>query len=225
MLAKTIPNAILGVTVHPQRHRKRWSWANTKEKMDRYVGLPAGEGYYREIQKGAFPHITCRDEFMETNIGRRKNVPQLTGDWLREVGWRCSTINAAGENGMRYFAVPLRFGDVLGFTRGSFLICDYGYEPLEARFAQAFRALPPERMTDYACLTSAPEFVKVRTFEKNGKHWFYAVNTEVGTAEVSFQAPVPLRDTVSGKEYKAGTVSLKLAPYELRSFVSSTPHN
>ncbi len=223
MLAKAIPNAILGVTVHPQRHRKRYYWAMTKQKMDRYIGLPAGEGYYREIQKGAFPHITCRDEFMETDIGRRKNVAQLSGDWLKEIGWRCSTINAAGENGMRYFAVPLRFGDVLGFTRGSFLICDYGYEPMEARFAQAFRALPPEKMKDLPCKTSAPEFVKVRTLEKDGKYWFYAVNTEVDTAQVSFQSPVALRDTVSGKKYKAGTISLKLAPYELRSFVSLKP--
>lgn len=124
---------------------------------------------------------------------------------------------------MRYFAVPLRFGDVLGFTRGSFLICDYGYEPMEARFAQAFRALPPEKMKDLPCKTSAPEFVKVRTLEKDGKYWFYAVNTEVDTAQVSFQSPVALRDTVSGKKYKAGTISLKLAPYELRSFVSLKP--
>ena len=223
MLAKAIPNAILGVTVHPQRHRKRWYWADTKEKRERYIGMPAGEGYYREIQKSAFPHVTCRDEFMETDIGRRKDVEPLSGGWLNEIGWRVSTLNAAGEHGMRYFLVPLRYGDVLGFTRGSFLVCDYGYEPLEARFAQAFRALPPEKMKDHPCKTSAPEFVKVRTLEKVGQHWFYAVNTESNQAEVSFQSPVALRDTVSGKEYKAGAISLKLAPYELRSFVSLEP--
>ena len=220
MLAKAIPNAILGVTVHPQRHRKRWYWANTKEKMDRYIGLPAGEGYYREIQKGAFPHITCRDEFMETDIGRRKDVAQLSGGWLKEIGWRCSTINAAGENGMRYFAVPLRFGDVLGFTRGSFLICDYGYEPLEARFAQAFRALPPEKMADWPHTSDAPEFVRVRALEKGGTRWFYAVNTESKPAKVTFRTPVAVRDTVSGRTHKAGAVSLDLGPYELMSFVS-----
>ena len=221
MVAKAIPNAITGVTVHPQRHRKRWYWAKTQEKFDRYVGLPAGEGYYREMQKGAFPAVTCRDEFMETDVGRKsRGTPQaLSGGWLDEIGWRCSTINAAGVHGMRYFAVPLRFGDVLGFTRGSFLVCDYGYEPLEARFAQAFRALPPEKMADWPCETDAPAVVRVRHLEKDGRHWFYAVNTEATPAKVSFETPVAVRDTVSGRVYAPGAVSLDLAPYELRSFI------
>ena len=218
MLAKAIPNAILGVTVHPQRHRKRWSWALTQEKMDRYIGMPAGEGYYREILKGAFPHVTCRDEFMETDVGRNPQGTPLSGGWLKEVGWRCSTVNAAGEHGVRYFSVPLRHGDVLGFTRGSFLICDYGYEPLEARFAQAFRALPPEKMSDWPFESDAPEYVRVRTLEKGGRRWFYAVNTEAKPAKVSFRTPVAICDTVSGRRYEKGAVELPLGPYELRSF-------
>ena len=185
------------------------------------IGLPAGEGYYREMQKGAFPHVTCRDEFMESDIGRRKGVEPLSGGWLKETGWRVSTINAAGVHGMRYFSVPLRFGDVLGFTRGCFLICDYGYEPLEARLAQAFRALPPEKMADWPHTSDAPEFVRVRTLEKGGTRWFYAVNTEAKPAKVTFRTPVAVRDTVSGRTHKAGAVTLALGPYELRSFVST----
>lgn len=221
-LAAAIPNAILGVTVHPQRQRKRWNWLDTPEKRARFIGLPAGEGYYREIQKCAFPHVICRDEFMELGVPNRPtDAPDtLSGGWLKEIAWRCSTINAPGADAMRYFAVPLRFGDVLGFTRGGFLVCDYGYEPLEARFAQAFRALPDVKMADAPCTSDAPTFVRVRTAEHEGRLWFYAVNTEAKRATVSFQTPVAVRDTVSGRRYEKGTVTLTLEPYELRSFHS-----
>ena len=221
-VAKAIPNAIVGVTVHPQRHRKRWYWMNTDEKRERYIGLPAGEGYYREMQKSAFPHVTCRDEFMEYNVWpnpKKPNKKSLSGDWLTELGWRCSTVNGSGVNAMRYFLVPLRHGDVLGFTRGSFLFCDYGYEPLEARFAQAFRALPDVKMADHSYTTDAPDFVRVRTAEKGGRRWYYAVNTEAKPAKVSFVVGGVVRDLVSGEAFD-GTVEFSLAPYELRSFVT-----
>ena len=64
-LAAAMPKAILGETVHPMRHRKRYYWGRTQEEKERYRNLPATEGYYREALKGAFPHVTCRDEFME----------------------------------------------------------------------------------------------------------------------------------------------------------------
>lgn len=218
-LTAAIPNAVLGVTVHPQRQRKRWYWANTLEKRERYTNLPATEGYYREIQQGVSPYVTCRDEFMEYDV---RKIPAgspraLSGDWFTEIGWRCSTVNAPGFHAMRYFAVPLRFGDVLGFTRGSFLVCDYGYEPLEARFAQAFRALPDVKMDDAPFTSDSADVVRVRTASLKKHRYYYAVNTDMKPAKVRFPVKAPVSDTVTGERHDT-SVELSLAPYELRSF-------
>ena len=218
-LTAAIPNAILGVTVHPQRQRKRWYWANTPKKLERYTNLPATQGYYREIQKGVFPYVTCRDEFMEYDVRKiPANSPRaLSGDWFTEIGWRCSTINAPDYHAMRYFVVPLRFGDVLGFTRGSFLVCDYGYEPLEARFAQAFRALPDVKMVDAPFKSDSADVVRVRTASVKGRIYYYAVNTDMKPARVHFPIKSNVTDTVTGLKYSE-YVDISLNPYELRSF-------
>ena len=61
----------------------------------------------------------------------------------------------------------------------------------------------------------------VRALKKGCTRWFYAVNTESKPAKVTFRTPVAVRDTVSGRTHKAGSVTLARGPYELRSFVSS----
>lgn len=216
MLAAAIPNAILGVTVHPQRNRKRWQWAKEPRLMERFIGIYGSEGWYRQIQKGEWPHVTLRDEFMETNIRKRRDgtIPRaLTGDWLKEIDWRCSTINASGVNAMRYFAVPFRYGDVLGFTRGSFLVCDYGWESYEARFAQNFRALPAVKFDDLPC----GELVKMRHKDYAGKSWFYVVNTDSKPCEVRIRFPEGTVALADGGAF-SGETALSLEPYSIRSF-------
>lgn len=47
------------------------------------------------------------------------------------------------------------------------------------------------------------------------------VKPDLATLTTNDFRAVAVRDTVSGRTYPAGTVSLALAPYELRSFVSS----
>jgi hypothetical protein len=122
---------------------------------------------------------------------------------------------------MRYFAVPLRFGDVLGFTRGSFLVCDYGYEPLEARFAQAFRALPAVVFEDIAAEASSP-LVKVRHARFDGKEYFYAINTGDTPARVTLELPPGTMDLVTQERLSPNDASGKgtfdLQAYELRAF-------
>ena len=222
-VAAAIPNAIVSVTVHPQRHRKRWYWCKTSEALSRYMGYPASEGFYREMLKCGFPHVTLRDEFMELNVRKfPAGSPQtLTGGWLQEKGWLCGTINASGRNAMRYFAVPLRFGDILGFTHGGFGIYDNGYQQLEAQFAKAFRTLPDIRMSDYPFTSDKPDVVRVRFAEKNGRRWYYAVNTDSVPANVSFTVNGGVVDTLDDT-VRSGRVSLSLKPYELRSFVTAT---
>ena len=215
-LAAAIPDAILGVTVHPQRQRKRWYWAKDARNFARYTNLPASQGYYAEIRRSAFPHVTLRDEFMEYDT---RNIPagdprSLSGGWLKEMPWRCSTINAPGFHAMRYFAVPLRYGDVLGFTRGSFLVCDYGYESLEAQFAREFRALPAVKFDDLPC----GETVKLRRKDHDGACWFYVVNTDGVEHSIDIEFPDGTVALVGGEKMPSGQTTLLLPPYTIRSF-------
>ena len=222
-LAAAVPNAIFSATIHPMRHRKRWYWLKTPEKRKRYISIQANEGWYRQIAKGDWPAVTLRDEFMEYGVKHfAPNSPEtLTGGWLREIGWRCSTINASGVNAMRYWTVPMRYCDVLCILRGGFLVCDYGWEPFEARFAQAFRALPAVKFDDLPC----GEFVKLRQKDVGGRSWFYVVNTDGEPHDVRIFFP---EGTVSltSNEMFSGETSLALDSYSIRSFYApegSTP--
>ena len=153
-------------------------------------------------------------------------------EWIRAnaydrwVTWRCEKFTEFYAKMAKILTearpdLRLWFIAAPSFDAVSELKDNPGYEPLEARFAQAFRALPPEKMADWPHTSDAPEFVRVRALEKGGTRWFYAVNTESKPAKVTFRTPVAVRDTVSGRTHKAGAVSLDLGPYELRSFVSS----
>lgn len=214
-LAAAIPDAILSATIHPMRHRKRWYWMDTPQKRQRYISIQAEEGWYRPIEKSDWPAVTLRDEFME--YGVRKFAPDspetLTGGWLREIGWRCSTINASGANAMRYWVLPLRHCDVLGIMRGSFLVCDYGWEPFEARFAQAFRALPAVKFDDLP----SGVLVKLRKRDIGGRSWFYIANTDSKPHNVRIAFPDGTVSPVNGEVF-AGETNLELEPYSLHSF-------
>ena len=75
-------------------------------------------------------------------------------------------------------------------------------------------------MTDAPFESDAAEVVRVRTAAQKGKRWYYAVNTEAKPASVSFPVVGTVVDTVGGAK-STGQVKIDLAPYELRSFVSS----
>ena len=115
---------------------------------------------------------------------------------------------------MRYFAVPLRYGDVVGFTRGSFLVCDYGYESLEAQFAREFRALPAVKFDDLPC----GETVKLRRKDHDGACWFYVVNTDGVEHSIDIEFPDGTVALVGGEKMPSGRTTLQLPPYSLRSF-------
>ena len=71
-------------------------------------------------------------------------------------------------------------------------------------------------------VSDKPDVVRVRFAEKNGRWWYYAVNTDNAPANVSFDVKGAAVDTLDGN-VRSRRISLSLEPYELRSFVSAAP--
>ena len=174
----------------------------------------------------AYPWINQHDRYWESHCGayptncchglydRDQTKPKLTRPWLRECPWRVSTINPSGRDALRHYAVPLRYRDVLAMSKGGFLIGTYGTEDVLVPWVRAFRALPAVRMDEFA----REGDVVARMCLFKGKRYFYVVNTSDVAAEISFELPSDAKDTISGKP--VGKTPLRLAAYELRSFVA-----
>ena len=160
------------------------------------------------------------DRYWESAIGSTRkehwsDKPNaLTAPWIREQSWRVSTLNPAGVHAMRHYVLPLRYTDLLGITKGGFLIGSYGMEPLLTPFIKAFRALPAKRFHD---LPGGSDFIKARALEYGGAFWFYVVNTHHVPGTVKISVNGECTDLVTGGKQN-GSFELALAPYELRSF-------
>ena len=123
-------------------------------------------------------------------------------------------------NALRHFVEPLRHGDVLGVSKGGFLVGTYGMEDVLVPFVQAFRALPAVVFDDVGAAT--PDGVRLRQKTYEGASWFYVVNTEAKPVRVTLEVPKRSRDLVRdervGGLMGASTLDLVLQPYELRSY-------
>jgi hypothetical protein len=221
-LTREAPNVILGQTMVPADYR--WMGARhfaTPEAQAHQRVIDELPGFYANLKGASFPLVHQHDRYWESAIGRTGKT--LTCDWLRECTWRVSTINPSGVNALRHFVEPLRFGDVLGVSKGGFLIGTYGMEDVLVPFLQAFRALPAVVMDDVA----AEGAVRVRQCRYAGETYFYVVNTGLKPATVTLEFPPKTRNLVTGEVFvgrflgfRGETHTLALAPYELRSFAA-----
>ena len=221
-LAKEIPNLVLGQTMVPADYRWRHPEAfPTPEARARQRVLDAEPEFYALLKDAAFPLVHQHDRYWESPIGAGgKGANSLSCDWLDECGWRVSTINPSGVHALRHFVEPFRHGDVLGLTKGGFLIGTYGMEAQLVPFAKAFRALPAVVMQDVE--THHPA-VRVRACTFHGKSWFYVVNTDFRPASILLEMPKGAVDLVTGEKTGgffggAETVRLDLAPYAFHSY-------
>ena len=88
------------------------------------------------------------------------------------------------------------------------------------------RALPAVVFDD----AGGTETVKLRHKEFDGRSWFYVVNTDVAPATVRLSVPKRAQDLVTGERvgglFSEETLTLRLKPYELRSYVApeGSPH-
>ena len=165
------------------------------------------------------------DRYWESAIGRiTKDQPgkTLSCAWLKECPWRVTTINPSGRHALKHYAVPFRYHDVLGLSKGGFLIGTYGTEEVLVPFIQAFRALPAVVFDDVG--GSSDSLVKVRQKEFGGKAYFYAINTSGKPARVTLKVPPGTENLVTNVRLAPDgapqTVTLDLQAYELRAFMS-----
>jgi hypothetical protein len=219
-LERAIPNIVVMQTDVPADYR--WSWRG------RYPGdkaqyeaahahqrvLDATPGFWALLGETAHPWANQHDRYWESAIGRGKNGAEtLSCSWLHELGWRVATINPMGDHALRAFVLPLRYHDVLGMSKGGFLVGTYGMEPRLASFARAYRSLPAVKMDEF--FRSGAVVARKATFR--GKTYGYVVNTDVEPATVDVSGlPVGATDCVTGKPV---TNKQELGPYEMVSFV------
>ena len=222
-LSKEAPNLILGQTMVPADYRWRHPhvFPSAEARAHQRV-LDTEPGFYALLKGASFPLVHQHDRYWESPIGAGgRSGSSLSCDWLNECAWRVSTINPAGVHALRHFVEPFRHTDVLGVSKGGFLIGTYGMEDRLVPFARAFRALPAVVMSDVE--TGHPA-VRVRWCEYEGRSWFYVVNTDFRPASILLQMPADTADLVRGEKYGPslfggdGTVRLDLAPYDFRSY-------
>lgn len=222
-LTKEIPNLILGQTMVPADYRWRQNYPSPAVRAHQRV-LDTLPGFYANLKGASYPLVHQHDRYWESPIGASSGAGNtLSCDWLKECPWRVSTINPSGVYALRHFVEPLRYGDVLGLSKGGFLIGTYGMEDVLVPFIQAFRALPAVVMDDVPC---GVDDVRVRQCTFNGQSYFYVVNTGATPRAVTLAFPAKTEDLVSGETFGGGlfggatTQELKLGPYELRSYAA-----
>ncbi|MGN0852668.1 MAG: LamG-like jellyroll fold domain-containing protein [Kiritimatiellia bacterium] len=209
-----IPNLILCQTAYPSFVRKRERELFPSDAAFAFNRVLQHQKSYNALLEGAaYPWVQLFDLYWENPVGREENG--LSCDWLKECSWRVTTLNPGGVHALRDFVIPLRHRDVLGFSKGGFLVGTYGMEEHLRRFARAFRALPAVPMQDVP--GAGDELVRVRAAVHRGRTYVYAVNTDCRPRDVSWTFPADCRDLVSG-ELHSGPRTLSLRPYELRSF-------
>lgn len=224
-LYEGVPNIILAQTIYPSDYRQMSgvSWLASALSVSRDDHKKPG--VYTMLNDAVFPWINMHDRYFEDAVGRAgkwwggEGNP-LKAEWLRETGWRVSTLNPNANSFLEHYVMPLKYNDIMGFTKGGFLIGTCGVEEKLAEFAKAYRALPAKKFTD---LPSPTETITSRTLNMSDGTWFYAVNTGRKPASVTFvfdREPGSVSDLASGKELKTVGNKLKvdLDVYQLRSF-------
>jgi len=232
-LTKAVPNLILCQTMVPADYRHTWRGAyklpGAYEHQRILDELP---GFYDLLNGADYPWVNQHDRYWESAIGRgakgAKNT--LSCEWMDECPWRVSTLNPAGRHALKHFVEPFRYHDVLGMSKGGFLIGTYGMEDELVPFIQAFRALPAVVMKDVEKLggcevgTLRAQGVVVRECEFDGRSYFYIANTVYAPRTVTIAFPAGTVDLVTGRSLAADRcgrpVEFVLKPYEFRSFSS-----
>jgi len=211
-LTRGASNIILCQSLVPADYRWRHEGSYpSPEARDHQRILDSLPGYYSLLAGANYPWVNQHDRYWESAIGRSGG--SLTSDWMTECGWRVSTINPSGRNALRHFVQPLRYNDVLGMSKGGFLIGTYGMEDVLVPFVKAFRALPAVVMKEIG----RDGDVLVRQCDFDGKSYFYIVNTGLESRRLAVSFPKGTTDLVSDRLLE-GAETLELQAYELRSF-------
>lgn len=221
MIRRVCDNVVICNTQIPSDYRHgNWGAGKVSGKPELDIRQYEIPGFFDVLKNAAYPVVHQHERYFESAVGTAAtpNTPRaLSCDWMTEIPWRVTTINPGGFYALRHFVEPLRHQDLLGVSKGGFLMGCYGMEPYLARFAKAFRALPAVLFDDRR---SPNPNVTVRGKRVAGMDYLYAVNTSDRPQSVKLNLPSGFRDLVSGRGIPTtgGVAVLSLEPYELRSF-------
>ncbi len=210
-----IPNLILCQTQLPAfcRKRDRRLFPNDETYAFNRV-LQTKPGFFALLKDARFPWINQHDLYWENPVGREKG--ELNGDGFVETKWRVTTINPSGYHALRDFVLPLRFGDVLGMSKGGYLVGTYGMEEHLRAFAAAYRALPAVVMKEIGRKGN----VVLRHADYDGESYFYVVNTGLAPMMVKLAVPPGTRNLVTGECASGDVLEMELGTYQLVGFAA-----
>ncbi|OGV57115.1 MAG: hypothetical protein A2X45_09295 [Lentisphaerae bacterium GWF2_50_93] len=214
------PNIILSQTSYPADYR--WSGTVWTDPLSTNARAAIRDAHFKQesyalLKDASFPWINMHDRYWEENIGA--NSPLRAG-WLNETAWRVSTLNPNVNSFLESFILPLLYADVMGFTKGGYLVGTCGVEEKLAEFSRAYRALPAEKFSD---LRLNSKVLKARFLKADDGTWLYALNASYEPASISFvldKREGLVMDLAGKQEVKMDGMLLKvdLKPLQLRSF-------
>ena len=222
---RDIPNLILEQSIFPADYR--WEEGRVHRWPNHYRHLRVLEmqqSCYQSLEGASSPWLHMHDRYWESAVGSRRkshwsDKPNpLSAPWLTETSWRVSALSPAGIHAMRYYILPFRYHDLLGVTRGGFLIGTYGMESQLAAFARSFRALPARRFQE---LPGASETVKIRSLRDRQCTWFYVVNTSETPETLTVVSDGgAIADAATGRQLSSAgePLKLKLGPWAFCSY-------
>lgn len=222
-LSAKIPNLIFGRTIAPSWYRHNYRYeSGDKQIISKLSSRTEDATFYNALRSASLPWLEMHDTYWESPIGAKGSTGgSLSCDWLCECSWRVTAINPPGRKALRPYAIALKNCDVLGFSKGGFLIGSYGMESEMAEFAKAFRALPAVKFGDIDCV----EGLIARFVEYRGRSYFYIVNPTGDEKSVRVRLPAKTVDLGKKKRITgddAEEVVLKILPWGLRSYCSPT---
>jgi hypothetical protein len=169
---------------------------------------------FRETPSGAYP-------FNHYYENRWQDVP-VPGGWWRDE-WSAGTANGGGRYYLEASAWALYLQDAQSLCRGA---CSEEAQASlwECReFARAYRTLPEKPFVPWTQTVIEP--AAVRQYEGKAGHYLYAVNAMYCPLELTLQLSPPGSVTDLASEASlaptAGTLTVSLRPYELRSFLGA----
>lgn len=159
--------------------------------------------------------VNMHDRYFENDVAEKAPLKGLSVK-TKECAWRVSALNGNTVHGLENHVFALNNLDALTITKGGFLVGTFGIEDKLARFAKAYRALPAVKFDDVAGLADP---VRVRQKVVDGANIFYVLNRLPYAVDVELRlAGAEAADLVSGETSSGGKLTLKLRPYDLRSF-------
>ena len=217
MLTAAAPNIVVSPCIVPADYR--WRGIGSFPADRREERALKNRDYFRHAESytftgdDPFPWVALHDLYWESAIGANE-TNSLWCAWLKECKWRVTALNPAGRHALAHLVAPLSFKDVLGLSKGGFLIGTYGMEGPLREFAAAFRALPAVKMVEFFREGN----VVGRQVDYDGRRYFYLVNTDDHDATFAFDFPRGAVNLVSGEKTVGKRATVVLKPYEMRSY-------